>query len=283
MKFEFLPCAACLLAAVLAQPGTVAADAAIAERIGALSRRLEQAPDDQALLLQRARAHIENNQPQLALEDVRRAETAGDPVQAAFTHGLLLYRMNDYPAALPYFDRYLKAYPLDRGALDHRARLLRDTGEKRRALTDYETLLGLSDSLDPGYYIATARLMADLPDRGVDEALALLDGRISRHGPITPLQRYAIQLEKDRGNYRGALERMAALDAKLKATPEWQVEVAELLLLDARPAEAMPYLAVAQEQLASGRMTPVRRDLLTHTHHLQEEALRAGISPGAPR
>ena len=283
MKFAFLPCAACLLAAVLAQPGTVAADAAIAERIGALSRRLEQVPDDQALLLQRARAHIENNQPQLALEDVRRAEAAGDPVHAAFTHGLLLYRMNDYPAALPYFDRYLKAYPLDRGALDHRARLLRDTGEKRRALTDYETLLGLSDSLDPGYYIATARLMADLPDRGVDEALALLDGRISRHGPITPLQRYAIQLEKDCGNYRGALERMAALDAKLKATPEWQVEVAELLLLDARPAEAMPYLAVAQEQLASGRMTPVRRDLLTHTHQLQEEALRAGISPGAPR
>lgn len=272
---SFLPgAAACLLAAVLAQPVPVAADAAVAERIGALSRRLEQTPADQALLLQRALAYAENNQPQLALEDVRSAEAAGDPVEAAYTHGLLLYRMNDYPAALPYFNRYLQAYPLDRGALDYRARLLRDTGENRRALADYETLLGLSDSLDPGYYIATARLMAGLPDRGVDEALALLDSRVARRGPTTTLQRYAIQLERQRGNYRRAIERMADLEPKLKATPEWQVEVAELLLLDARPAEALPYLAVAQEQLASGRMTAVRRELLASVQRLQEEALR---------
>jgi tetratricopeptide (TPR) repeat protein len=264
-----------LLAAVLAQPDPAQADAAVAARIGALSQQLEQTPTEQALLLQRALAYAENNQPQLALQDVRRAEAAGDPVEAAYTHGLLLYRMNDYPAALPYFNRYLQAHPLDRGALDHRARLLRDTGENRRALADYETLLGLNDSLDSGYYIATARLMASLPDRGVDEALALLDGRVARRGAVTPLQRYAIQLEKNRGNYRQAIERMAEFDPSLKATPEWQVEVAELLLLDARPAEALPYLAVAQEQLASGQTTALRRELLASVQRLQEEARQA--------
>ena len=283
MKSSLLLSCAVLLLATLLQPGPAAADAAVTDRIGALSRRLEQTPYDQTLLLQRALAYAEDNQPDLALADVLRAEEAGDPVEAAFTHGVLLYRAGDYASALPYFNRYLQAYPQDRGSLDYRARLLRDTGKNREALADYETLLGLSDSLDPGYYIATARLLAGLPDRGVDEALALLDKRVAQRGPITPLQRYAIELEKGRGNYQRAIERMAGLDQRLKATPQWQVEVAELLLMDARPGEALPYLAVAREQLESGRTTALRRELLATTIRLQAEAQRAGSGPGAAR
>ena len=283
MKSSLLLSCAVLLLATLLQPGPAAADAAVTDRIGALSRRLEQTPYDQTLLLQRALAYGEDNQPDLALADVLRAEEAGDPVEAAFTHGVLLYRAGDYASALPYFNRYLQAYPQDRGSLDYRARLLRDTGKNREALADYETLLGLSDSLDPGYYIATARLLAGLPDRGVDEALALLDKRVAQRGPITPLQRYAIELEKGRGNYQRAIERMAGLDQRLKATPQWQVEVAELLLMDARPGEALPYLAVAREQLESGRPTALRRELLETTIRLQAEAQRAGSGPGAAR
>ena len=283
MKSSLLLSCAVLLLATLLQPGPAAADAAVTDRIGALSRRLEQTPYDQTLLLQRALAYAEDNQPDLALADVLRAEEAGDPVEAAFTHGVLLYRAGDYASALPYFNRYLQAYPQDRGSLDYRARLLRDTGKNREALADYETLLGLSDSLDPGYYIATARLLAGLPDRGVDEALALLDKRVAQRGPITPLQRYAIELEKGRGNYQRAIERMAGLDQRLKATPQWQVEVAELLLMDARPGEALPYLAVAREQLESGRPTALRRELLATTIRLQAEAQRAGSGPGAAR
>jgi len=283
VKSSLLLSCAVLLLATLLQPGPAAADAAVTDRIGALSRRLEQTPYDQTLLLQRALAYAEDNQPDLALADVLRAEEAGDPVEAAFTHGVLLYRAGDYASALPYFNRYLQAYPQDRGSLDYRARLLRDTGKNREALADYETLLGLSDSLDPGYYIATARLLAGLPDRGVDEALALLDKRVAQRGPITPLQRYAIELEKGRGNYQRAIERMAGLDQRLKATPQWQVEVAELLLMDARPGEALPYLAVAREQLESGRPTALRRELLATTIRLQAEAQRAGSGPGAAR
>jgi tetratricopeptide (TPR) repeat protein len=282
VKLPVFPCTAWLLLALL-HPAPVSADAAVGQRIDALSQRIGQNPADQVLLLQRAMAYAESNQPDLALADVLRAEEAGDPVEAAFTHGVLLYRAGDYASALPYFNRYLQAYPQDRGSLDYRARLLRDTGKNREALADYETLLGLSDSLDPGYYIATARLLAGLPDRGVDEALALLDKRVAQRGPITPLQRYAIELEKGRGNYQRAIERMARLDQRLKATPQWQVEVAELLLMDARPGEALPYLSVAREQLESGRTTAVRRELLATTIRLQAEAQRAGSGPGATR
>jgi tetratricopeptide (TPR) repeat protein len=260
-----------LIALIFSCAGVVWADAAIAERIRALSLQLEQAPHNQTLYLQRSLAYVENNQQELALADIRAAETVGDPVEAAFAHGVVLYQTGDYASARPYFDRYLQAYPKNRSTLEYRARLLRDTGQSRQALADYETLITLSDTLDPGYYLSTARLMAALPDRGVDEALALLDARVAQRGPLTPLQRYAIELERNRGNFQGAIDRMAGLDQRLRATAQWQVEVAELLLQDGRPSEALPYLTVAQEQLQSGR-TPVQKKLLETVHRLKEQA-----------
>jgi tetratricopeptide (TPR) repeat protein len=279
-----------LLSIALPLPGPAWADAAVSNRIGALSLQIAQTPGNQALLLQRSLAYIESNQPDLALADIQTAEALGDPVEAAFTHGVLLYQTRDYSSARPYFDRYLKAYPLHRGALDYRARLLRDIGENRLALADYEALLSLTDSLDPGYYIATARLMAGLPDRGVDEALALLDARVAQVGPVTSLQRYGIELERNRGNFKGAIERMAGLDQRLKATPQWQVQLAELLLLSGQPEEALPYLTVAEEQLQTARLTAVNRTLLETVDRLRQQARNAmhpacGLStqPPCPR
>jgi tetratricopeptide (TPR) repeat protein len=245
------------------------ADAGVSQRIQSLSLQMEQSSQSQALLLRRGLAYMEDNQPELALADIRLAESVGDPVEAAYTHGVLLYRQGDYAAARPYFDRYLQTYPQHWGALGHRARLLRDIGENRQALADYETLISLNNALDPGYYVATARLMASVPERGVDEALALLDKRIAQRGPITSLQRYAIDMEQKRGNYTAAIERMALLDEKLRATPQWQLEVAELLLLAGRGEEALAYVAVAQEQLQAGRMTTINRQLMETAQRLQ--------------
>lgn len=68
---------------------------------------------------------------------------------------------------------------------------------------------------------------------------------------------------------------MADLDQRLKATPQWQVEVAELLLLAGQPDEALPYLALAQEQLKSARVTVVHRELSETVHRLQAQARQA--------
>jgi tetratricopeptide (TPR) repeat protein len=276
MKLCLSTGAGLLVAVVLAWACPVWADAGVAERIKALSLSIEKNPDNQALRVQRSLAYAESNQPGLALADIQVAETVGDPVEAAFTHGVLLYREGDYTSARTYFDRYLRAYPLHFGALDYRARLLRDSGENRLALADYTALIQRNDALDPGYYVATARLMAGLPERGVDEALALLDKRLAQLGPITPLQRYAIELERNRGNFQGAIERMAGLDQRLRATPQWQVEIAELLLLAGKSEEALPYLTLAEEQLQSGRL-PVHRELLATVHRLQEQVQHAAL------
>jgi tetratricopeptide (TPR) repeat protein len=263
-----------LIALDLSYVGGVAADAVVDERIHMLSERIENDPGNQELRLQRSLAYVENNQAKLALADIRTAETVGDPVAAAFTHGVVLYQAGDYASARVYFDRYLQAYPLHRATLEYRARLLRDTGENRLALADYENLITLSDSLDPGYYLATARLMAGLPERGVAQALAVLDSRMAQLGPITSLQRYAIELEKNRGNFQRAIERLASLDQKLRATPQWQVQIAELLLLAGKSEEAQPYLIVAKGQLQNGRR-PIDQELLQTIHRLQEQTQHA--------
>ena len=268
-----------LLFALAVLPGArVDADAGVSQRIQSLSLRIEQNPEHQALRLQRALAYLEDNQPDRALFDIQLAETLGDPIAAAYTHGVLLHRQQNYAAALPYFDRYLQAYPDHWGALDYRARLLRDIGQNRLALADYEALLRLNRNRDPGYYVAAARLMASLPERGVNEALALLDNRMAQIGIITTLQRYAIDLEKQRGNYTAAITRMATLDEKLRATPQWQLDTAELHLQAARPHEALLYLAVAREQLQSSRATAVQQALWKRAHQLQQEAERAVLN-----
>jgi predicted Zn-dependent protease len=262
-----------LLALVVAPIAPASADAGISKRIKVLSTHIDQSPEDQALRLQRALAYMEDNEPELALADIKVAQTLGDPLAADYTYGVLRYRQGDNAAARPYFDRYLQAYPEDWNALGYRARLLRDLGENRLALADYETLIRLNDALDPGYYVATARLMASLPDRGVDQALALLDKRIAQLGAISSLQRYAIELETQRGNYPAAIARMSTLDEKLRASAQWQLDVAELLLQAGRAEEARAYLAVAQEQLQAGRTTSINKQLLETAQRLQVQAL----------
>ncbi|MCB1687489.1 MAG: hypothetical protein KDI33_03350 [Halioglobus sp.] len=273
-----------LIAVCIAPVNPLWADAGVSQRILVLTQQVDRDPGNPAPRLQRALAYMENNQPELAMADVRLAESLGDPVEAAYIHGVLLYQQRDYNAARPYFDRYLQAYPEQWTALSYRARLLRDIGEKRLALMDYEALIRLNDALDPGYYVAAARLMAELPGRGVDDALSLLDERIAQRGPISSLQRYAIDLEKQRGDYKAAIARMALLDEKLRATPQWQLEIAELLLLAGRGDEALAYLDVAQEQIESARMTVVNRQLLATAQQLQErvsEQLHAATQPAA--
>tara|TARA_R110002049_G_scaffold67693_5_gene175753 strand:- start:1074 stop:1907 length:834 start_codon:yes stop_codon:yes gene_type:complete len=263
--------------AILSHP-LLWADAGVSARIQSLSYKVEKNPKDVVLRLQRALAYMENNQSELALADVRWAEAQGDPAEAAYIHGVLLFRQKNYAAARPYFDRYLGVFPTHWSALSYRARLLRDSGENQLALADYETLIRVNDTLDPGYYLSAARLMAGLPQRGVEEALSLLDRRIAERGQVSSLQRYAIDLETRRGNYEDAIERMALLDEKLRATPQWQLEVAELLLLAGRIDDALPYLDVAQEQLAARRQTALNRQLMETAQQLQERALASAQS-----
>ena len=254
-------------------------DAAIEDRLRELDARIQEYPDQQQWRIRRARVYIDTGLNEAAMEDIRAAEVLGDPAEAAFVHGLLLYRQGQLSGARKQFDIYLQAHPGHRQSLDYRARLLRDAGEYEAALADYRQLMAMDDSLAPGYYLSAARMLAALPDHGTDEALALLDGRMEQVGPVSSLQRFAIGLESGRGNYDAAIGRMATLDEKLRGTPEWHAEMAGLQLQAGRPLNALDHIAVAEEQLARLKQTGARRRLAEELAILKRRARQAADQP----
>ncbi|PLW70197.1 tetratricopeptide repeat protein [Pseudohalioglobus lutimaris] len=237
---------------------TVTAGPAAGSRVDILSAEINSNPEEQQLYLRRALAWADSGQNDKAMADVNHAEQLGDPLQATLVRGILWFRQDQLEPARTCFDAFLDRYPDHPGALGYRARLLRSSGDNAGALADYQQLIALQPAQDPGIYLATAQLLAAEPDLQIPEALALLDRRITEVGAIPQLQRYAIRLEKQRGNYSAALRRLSTLDDSIRATPQWHVETAELLLLSGHPAQAQSHLLVATEQLQNLRPTPAR-------------------------
>ncbi len=269
-----------LLCALLhAVPPPASADATADAKLAALQQAIETTPDNQALFIERASVFVDNGQMALARRDLRVAETLGNPLEPAYVHGVLLYREADFAGARVQFDNYLKVHPEHLPSLDYRARLLRDAGDYEAALADYRRLMAADDALAPGYYLAVAQIMSALPDHGTADALAFLDDRMREVGPVSPLQRYAIELEQSRGDYAGAIRRLAALDQKLRATPEWKAEMAELQLLAGQPDEALLYISLAREQLTQLKRTAARQRLADELEVLERRALKAAAHP----
>jgi tetratricopeptide (TPR) repeat protein len=271
-----------LFAAIVPMSAPCRADAGPDSKLAELSAQIARHPGDQQLLVRRARVHVERGQFDLAAADIAAAETLGDPVETAFVHGVLLYRSGDLPGSRRQFDRYLRAHPHHYPSLDYRARLLRDTGEYEAALADYHRLIALDPNLAPGYYLAVADMLAAMPEHGIDAALALLDARMAEVGTLSQLQRRAIALEQSRGHYDSAIERLATLDEKLRATPEWKAEMARLQLRAGRPDEALAYATVAREQLAGMKRTAARQRLGAELAELERRARDAAARHSSP-
>ncbi len=258
---------------LLTMPRPVQAGPAAGTRLDILNEEIARNPGDQRLYLRRALLYSDSGEGARALADVATARTVGEPVEAALVHGILLYRDADYRGAEQQFDHYLAAHPQHRLALEYRARLLRETGRPKAALADYQRLIGLYPDVDPGTYLSAAALMADPPVSDVEGALALLDRRMEDTGVIPQLQRRAIRLERERGDYDAAIQRLATLDEKTRATPEWHLEMAELLILSGDGVGAAPHLQIAEEQLQVRRQTPARAQLWQRLRTLQAEAV----------
>lgn len=66
-----------LLALFIAPVAPASADAGVSKRIKLLTTHIDQSPEDQALRLQRALAYVDDNEPELALADIKVAQTLG--------------------------------------------------------------------------------------------------------------------------------------------------------------------------------------------------------------
>jgi tetratricopeptide (TPR) repeat protein len=233
------------------------------ETVEALSKQIEEAPGNQTLYIERGIAYSEDRLLGPARADFRKAETLGDPVLVAFDLGVLHYRAGDYEQARASLTRYLARFPGHARALEYRARAAREAGDARAAIADFEAVFALRDDVNPGSYLSAAELLRELPDGGVDAALAQLDRGMEKLGVIPQLQQRAIALERERQDLDAALARHGTLAAALARSPSWRVERAELLLELGRPEEAAQELEEASAALAARRPTPAGAELGT--------------------
>jgi tetratricopeptide (TPR) repeat protein len=270
MRKAALP--AVTVALALFNPGALA-HPGVEEALRYFDSRIQQSPRDQSLHVQRGVVYSNDGQYEKARADFLRAAELGDPLLVSLHLGVLHYRTGDFAAARRYFDACLQRLPDSAACLEHRARLSRDAGDPEGAIADFSRVLALESRPDPGTYVSLADMLASRGDEGVVAALDVLDQANAKLGVTPQIQRKAIALELRREQPGRALERMRELEPTLGASPDWKVEVGELLLATGRRDEARVCFRTAVDQLGGLRLTPARQQLLHRAqNHLNDEA-----------
>lgn len=244
---------------LLMQLSNASAHPGLESRVALLAQLIEKNPEQQELYILRGGTYSQEGSWQPARDDFERAQSLGDPVEADYEWGLWHYRRGEYAQAREALNRYLLKYPSHEQALLHRARAARDMGESEAARLDFLDYIARAEAPHPGDVVAAAKLIAGQSVGGVSEALQLLDAAMLRVGNQPQLQRYAIALELERGELSLAIERCQKLEASLGSSPQWKVEMAQLLLLDKRDLDASFLLDEAKMQLKQLRPTPSRQ------------------------
>jgi len=239
---------------LLAHPG---ADVALEY----FTREILARPGDQSLYIQRGIIYSSDGQFSMAKADFKRAEQLGNPVLVACNLGVLHYRTGDFAAARRSFDEFLLQYPDHAPCLEYRARLLRDTGDYPAAVADFRRLFELQERPDPGHYISVAQMLRASGPEGIDRALAIIDEGTEKLGITPQLQDYAIALELARQRPDRALVRLFALEPMLGNSPDWKVDMGDLMLQLGQTEGAVRQLAAAAAQLETLRKTPARQAL----------------------
>ena len=228
------------------------------EALKHFNAQIEQHPRQQSLYIQRGIVYSNDGQYPKAQADFQRASELGNPILVGFDFGVLQYRMGDFDAARRYFDSYLKQFPNHAPALEYRARLLRDAGDLEASVADFRRVFELQEHPNPGHYISAARMLQSKGPDGIKEALVLLDQGNQKLGITPQLQYYAIELELQAKQPQKAVERMRQLEPILGESPDWKVNMGELMFQVGEPERAATLLDTASLQLDTLRNTPAR-------------------------
>jgi predicted Zn-dependent protease len=265
------------------QVGPALAHPTEAHRIETLTEAIRAHPDEQDLYIRRGRSYANDGRLDLALTDLRKAESLGDPALAAYDLGIVLYRKGSLVEARQAFTLCLERFPNHAPALEYRARVARDAGDPAAALADFDAYFALQERPNPGDYVSAARLLEE-GEAGSDAALRMLDRGMERLGVIAQLQRPAIDLERRRGRVDSAIDRLMTLEPALGRSPDWKVDMAELLLASGRRDEALTRIGEASRQLDGLRQTAARRALRGRLEALRARATApdSGATPAPP-
>jgi|GEM_PF-484120 len=264
-----LAVAVCSLCAVLSSP--TYSHPGAEHKLSHLNARIEQQPNSQSAYIQRAALYTRTGKYVLAEQDFATAKNLGDAYLASYELGAYYFKIEDYPSAIRQFDSYLAHYPNHYPSLEYRAKAYEKVGEIEQAFKDFGVFLQQSPYTNPGHYLAVARIALSLPHQKdpLADAINILDDGLSKTGNSPQLQAFAIELELRRGFFSQAIARQESLREMTSASPQWHVEMADILVKSLQQDQALNHLKQGQHKLATYKNTPARQKLLLRIEKMQ--------------
>lgn len=141
--------------------------------------------------------------------------------------------------ALPLIQRFVAAVPDEPEGWFLRGDVHAALGEHQLGAAHYAEGLARARSPRPEHFLRRARFLASSPTFTAAEVIAALDDGLARLGPVIALVEYALELELERKNYAGALERVAAALLRAPRREAWLVKQGDILVLSGRKPEAV--------------------------------------------
>lgn len=238
-----------------------AAHPGLATRFQQLDELIDRNPQSQTLLLKRASLAIQQGDLKTARQDLQLAASLGDAVETAFQMGLLHFKEGEFKRSYDAFEPYLTRYPGHALSYLYRAKAAQAAGQLDLAIENFEFYFSRSLNPHPGEYLAAARLQVERSPGDYLPALQLIDQAMARLGFIPQLQRYATDLEIQRSNFSGAIERWNSTELALGSSPEWKFRAARINAQAGQFARARQLMALLKSQLRESKPTPARQHM----------------------
>jgi len=230
------------------------------EQIQMLSERLAKAPDDGEALSQRAelyRAHGLFPEARADADALERIWPGN--ITNRLRRGLIDLGARETNSAVENLSLWNRDRPDDLSGNYSLAQALMLAGRPMEAVPHYHRVITgaareagadfSSSGARPELYLerAQAQQAARVP---VAEILVGIDAGVARLGPLPVLERFAAELEMERGNPDAAVERIAAIAARAERKERWLFQQGELLLRAGRTNAAREKFVAARDALA---------------------------------
>lgn len=223
------------LAVAMLLPAIAFADPPVDDELAALDARIEAAPTDVDLLLQRAELRVRASDADGALADLRLVEAMapGDP-RLSLLRGWIHFDGGADRRAEAELERYVALTGGSPFAHAMLGRLHERNDRPLRALASYDAALSLGDDLD--LYLRRGRLLERL-DR-LDEAAAGYEAGLVATGGAVVLRVALVELETRRGRFDRALALVDQALASAGNDARWLLRRADVLEAAGRSGEA---------------------------------------------
>lgn len=225
------------------------------ERLIVLNRQIADEPRNAMLYLARGHVLRDVGDWDGALADYERAERHAPGLDLInLARGQLFLESGRSAEAEPLLHRFLSSQPKHAEARVARARALARLGRGREAAADYTRAIIGMQAPNVDTYLERAEALLDAG--AVGEALRGLDEGLAALGPLTVLQRRALEIEIGRTHYDAALARLEILVEHSPLRERWLMRRGEVLELAGRPEHAR---AAYDEAVATIESRPANR------------------------